>query len=503
MWYRNQQAALRRQQLAPPSLGKEGGDKSGDVQIRSRFAIVLDRLDHLPSTMAFIKLLQPLPSWAAGSGKLTPSSSTSGDEKADLTADLTEASRASSMVESIPISVDAIRLVEITERYASMFRASETEAEAKHDPITNILRTFAGLNSITLDTKLSITTQDEFAGSVVDYAADRSADMLVVPWAGATASDASTAALASGGNTSTPFDALFGRAAAPLEHSPQYAAFVRQIFLEAHCDVALFLDRSAEAGSAAMAAGRQQVFFAFHGGPDDRAAFSLVLQLCRHPGVTATVVRIVRSDEATAQDENSLKKATTDATEVTEEKAPMGHFTVSGSAAVTGVDTVYGAHTSGQQLQSETADNLALARYFTDGGRVNEASGLSPSTLSALSRVTFTVVRTSQPLKTTLVRAQAAATACSPSPLLVVAGRSRRAAASHRDELTAVLRDVVTTGTGGNAALGLAASSEVRKTLGDVGSGVVASGGKVAGSLLVIQAGTGTSASAAERAKEV
>jgi hypothetical protein len=502
--YRNKQAALRREAASgsPTSPHRDVPGGAGDVdQIRTRFAVVLDRLDHLPSIMAFIKLLQPIPHWANGH---IASHTSVDDEKGDLKAGDVALSRASSSTggqsdSQLPISVDALRLVELTERTSAVMRASETDIEARHDPITNILRTFAGLNSISLETKLAIVNQDEFAASVVEHASTRGADMVIVPWAGVTVGETSANAPH---NASSPFDAIFGRPSVPLERSPHYAAFVRRVFLEAPCDVGLFLDRSAEAGSAAMAAGRQQVFFAFHGGPDDRATLALLFQLCRHPGVSATVVRIIRSDEATEEDAHSLAKAETDGAAV--DPAPgLGHYTVHGSIA-NGADTVYGAHSTQHALQSETADNLALARFFPEAGL---PSTLSPATRAALARVTYSVVRTSKPLKTTLQHARAAATAIAPAPLLVLAGRGRRGAASHRDELAVVLRDVAagpsSDGTaGGNAALGLAASSEVRKSLGDVGSALVASGGKVAGALLVVQAGTGAAASVAER-KEV
>ena len=42
--------------------------------------------------------------------------------------------------------------------------------------------------------------------------------------------------------------------------------------------------------------GRYHLFLPFFGGPDDRLALEFVVQLCAHPGVSATVVRVIRQD---------------------------------------------------------------------------------------------------------------------------------------------------------------------------------------------------------------
>ena len=153
-----------------------------------------------------------------------------------------------------------------------------------------------------------------------------------------------------------------------------------------------------------------------------------------------------------------------------DEPAPAPHLTIHGG--VTNHDTLYG---DGTAVQSETADTLAIARFF--GAEVAERPA----------RITFAEVHTASPLRASIARAQvAAASASATSPLLVVAGRGRRGGLSHRGELDTLLRERVGASKDVAGALGLVASTQVRNALGDVGSAVVAS--RLAGSLLVVQA---------------
>ena len=153
-----------------------------------------------------------------------------------------------------------------------------------------------------------------------------------------------------------------------------------------------------------------------------------------------------------------------------DEPAPAPHLTIHGG--VTNHDTLYG---DGTAVQSETADTLAIARFF------------GPEVTERPARITFAEVHTASPLRASIARAQVAAqSAAAKSPLLVIAGRGRRGGLSHRGELDTLLRERVGADKDIGSALGLVASTQVRASLGDVGTAVVAS--RIAGSLLVVQA---------------
>lgn len=126
-------------------------------------------------------------------------------------------------------------------------------------------------------------------------------------------------------------------------------------------------------------------------------------------------------------------------------------------------------------LTSDTADALTLAKYF----------GESPShiTPAVTYRLTYVPLTTAQPLHLTIARARAALTPG--TPLVLVAGRSRRGAPSHTHELADYLKENLEA-----VSSGIANSSEVRRSLGDVGTAYLVSG--VGHSLFVVQsAGTG------------
>jgi hypothetical protein len=247
----------------------------------------------------------------------------------------------------------------------------------------------------------------------------------------------------------------------------------------------LYLERGSSGSLVATAGsqpwtGEERIFFAFHGGPDDRASLDFVVQLCQHPGVRATVIRVIRTAEPTAEDEQSGNLSKQSTADIHDSPAVLSQLTVHGGNH--GVDTVYGTTTPDSRLQSETADNLAWSKYFPSPGE--EPVTLSTNVRKALTRITASVVQTNLPLHTTLKRLREFSSVPSSAPILAVASRSRRGAESHATELVQYLKDQVVDGHG----LGIASSSDVRKTLGDIGSAVVVSG--LAGAVLVVQAGS-------------
>lgn len=447
---------------APATSGAEKRGPKED-RVRSRFTFVFNRMEDLPSMMAFTKMIQ------------TPMQYLS-------STDLNEKSTEDKVATSSPVSIDALRLLELSERMSAAMKASDLETTARHDALSNIYGTFAGLNGFKVAPQMAIVQAEDFPLSVTNFARDKYSDMIVVPWAAGTSTTA-----ADEGPAVNPFENLFrNNTSSAAERSPQYAAFVRATFLKANCDVGLFLDRGAFGEASAIPGGRQHIYLPFFGGADDRMALELVMQLARHPGVTAAVVRLVRAATPTEEDQSSLASKSNSGNSLAAEEpsAPM-HFTVHAGGA--GADTVYGANNTQHQLQSETADNLALAHFFPAEFGAREAPTHSAAVTSALTRAKFTTVNSVSPLKASLAHANQQAESSS-SPLLVVTGRSRRGGVSHREELEQFLKEHVTKSTNGVASLGLAASSEVRKTLGDCASALVVA--NIAGSILVVQSGS-------------
>jgi hypothetical protein len=135
-------------------------------------------------------------------------------------------------------------------------------------------------------------------------------------------------------------------------------------------------------------------------------------------------------------------------------------------------DTVYGHRDTQTRLQSDTADNLILARYR------NPSDTHSPTLTATLGRITWRDCVSPKPLHEMLdaLSREIEEQSTSGRNVVIVAGRSRRMAVeSHQAELRQLIAEK-------NAGIG----SEVPRTLGDVGAALVAAG--MNSSLLVMQA---------------
>jgi hypothetical protein len=472
--------------------GKEDGGDMGDARdpdqrVRSRLVVVLNRLEHLPSVMSFIKLVQPTPSWQLrGGAEVEPT-------KAEKNVEPARPDRPNTL-----LSVDALRLVELTERTSAVMKASDGEATARSDLLANIFKTFASLNMIPVRNRMSIVSPDELSPSVASFATECGADLVVLPW--------NTGPSTRIEEEPGPFDHIFGRGSfGSAERYPQYAGFVRDVFAQTPADVAVYLDQGSYSASFAAGA-RKHIFLAFGGEADDRLALELVVQFCRNPGVSATVVRIIRDPQA----KDHLQGGTSLLTNETSNAETLAETPVIGSVSDTPVDTIYQVRMASivvldmsqqaflmdsspwQQspMGQLMADDQSLSYYF---GSAVEAASSEPvrpavdirqpeATRDALSRVRFATVSTSTPLRSILSRADTFSKD-ERAPLLLVAGRSRRGAESDQAELADLLKErAAATGD-----VGIASSPEVRKSLGAVASSLVVAGIKA--SLLVVQSG--------------
>ena len=145
---------------------------------------------------------------------------------------------------------------------------------------------------------------------------------------------------------------------------------------------------------------------------------------------------------------------------------------------------MYGNATTQTRLHSETADAISWARYAAPPSAEQSQSHTRPLR-DALLRATFEELASPTPLHATLqrVRVMQQQQQQHSSIVVVVVGRSRRLAVEdHHAELRAL-----ETESGGAASV----RSDVRKTVGDVGTAFVMAG--VDTNLIVMQAsGTGT-----------
>ncbi|TIA90889.1 hypothetical protein E3P81_02291 [Wallemia ichthyophaga] len=285
--------------------------------------------------------------------------------------------------------IDALRLVELTERTSDALR-SETQ-EMKSDPLLGIFTTFAHLRNMICHPLLSLTLQDNFAETVAEQANE--SDLVVLPWK----SHREAIEKEQQAGHQNPFDTLFNLQSA----SQRYIQFVRKVQSQSMASTAIYLDQgSVDDGDSWNG---MTIFMPFFGGSDDRTALKLVQQLCNRQDVNAIVVRIKKELETKASNDTTTGQLT----EYSPHALP---------------DTIYAAQNTQQMLESETADDLCWMEC------IRVAGGLGVEMRESMS---------SKPLYEATGVAKQVKEGCS-GQMLVVCGRSRNKE-NHRQELATIL----------------------------------------------------------------
>ena len=438
-----------------------GSGRSGDTKWRSRFTVVLDKVEHLPAMMSLTQLVHPSP---------PPPYSSNHSSISSLS--LRPSSRRD-------VSVDALRLIELSDRVSAVMKGSATDTLVRTDPTLEIYRTFGDINGVDVTTSLAIVSFDDLAHCVADHARNNISHLVLLPWLPPTHDSDSpwdpipeshppTPAHTSNTN---PFDALFktthGGGASTVVHSQ----FVRGVFLRcSDIDVALYIDPVARSpGDVFRKSTAYHLFLPFFGGPDDRMALEWTVQLCSSARVSATIIRVRKED--IVEEVREPPEAHSASGEKSHGIPILEHPTL--QHTITSVmDTVYAQHNTQTRLQSETANDITWGLYA--GG---QGEGLSEDVKEALTRVEFTEMGTPKPLHAIVGRVNEIVEAMSEKKarVLVMVGRTRRLAV---EDHTAELKEVMQSGQ--------QIGGEVRKTIGDVGTALVVSGVKAG--IVVLQA---------------
>ncbi|GAA5906764.1 uncharacterized protein JCM6883_005681 [Sporobolomyces salmoneus] len=443
--------------------------QSDSTNPMKRITVVLDKLEGLGALFVFTNLL-------------STSRTTSSREK---------------------ISINPLRLVELTERLSGVLLASDAAAEhLRADPLTLLYRTFAELAGgkggggiAVKEGEFAVTQSDNFSDTVKDRATRDDSDLIIVPWTLDQGGQEQESVVAS--YLPNPFAHLFGNsnpASTSQPDSSLYASFLRDLFASASCDVGLFFDRgvnsiptpTSASSDPSCESGSTNVLLPFFGGSDDRACLALAVQLVRRsPGISVTVLVIQRAPEETEEDKSSIddssssmRKTESDETNASTLKTgPTLQLTVAGGTHHSSAGGEFGGARIGETLYptqhglaSETEDDLLL-----------EQTRAIPST-SFLGKLEIVSISTAFPLKTFIRRAASLSTSSPSSRFVFLVGRSRRDASSHRIESLALLKQAEKDGT-----LGICASQEVRRCVGEAASAALISG--IGENVWVVQSG--------------
>ncbi|CAG8667440.1 5179_t:CDS:2, partial [Racocetra persica] len=450
MWLypREYRKALERSRAGQVTTSIEGGtwkesrasdDTLIDLSRNKRLFVVLNKIEWLPGMMMLLQLLQPLPysKPPLRTSEVTPDRSTSNNNNNE------------------PLTVHALRLVELTQRISTVMKFNETEETLLHDPIMNVFRMFGQLNFVNIKANLIIVAFHDFVKEIVENARKTNSDLVIIPWDGAGAVM----------NDSDSFDEIIGprgrilKARERKETSPQISSFVQGVFNELHTNVGSFVDRGFGVKSTQHGGSQDlsiHVFLPFFGSIDDREALIFVVKLLEHPYVTVSVVRIrTESNSIDAQERNISTSSHIDSdNEIinTDDRAPRRPPMVH-----TKSDSSIQVLTQGDKKEPETIDSSLLAHYFS----------LKNGILTSNDRISYTEVVSRTPLATAIGLAKEKV---DNGNNLVVVGRRRTAPQVYRTEFLN---------------MGKSYGSETRKCLGIVAEAFMVS--EVEASILVLQ----------------
>lgn len=427
-----------------PNETAQARDKSGSTNVFRRRANQAQRERSRPTSTAQESLDE----------KYTSEGSTN-ENSNELRSDAPYASHLQDA--NTPLSFDALRLVELTDRTSAVMRVAENEDTLRADPITNVFRTFTQLNRMPVRAAMSVVGPESFSSTIASRARNFASDLIILPWAMPAISN--SAETGNGGIVSalvSPFDGLFARgtagaattapgsSAAAARLNAQHSVLARKLMQTAECDVGLLVTPTlgAESNSTNSATAHLptsgHIVLAFMGGPDDRVALDLLVHFCAtNTDLRATVLHFKRSTSA-----SEIGEANQASAGVMPTVPPTVHHHTRSTSQADGLtappmpgltihDTMY--HTSGHgggsrdaPLQSLLQDDLAIQR-LRDAPRLAEALGSE--------RLRIETVETARPLTDLLLRIQME------RPSLVITGRGRRSPTmgSHREELRVLL----------------------------------------------------------------
>lgn len=410
--------------------------------------LVYLRLDNMPPLMAFMALLGNTPQ--ARRAQVHPTKTLEGgDEDAGL-----------SFSTKRPIEAHGVHLMQLTERESSVMQVSELDEYSMHDPLVNTFRTVGHMHNLAVSGEVTVLPESSFSEALTSKAMDQESDFLLLPWS-ETGSMSETQQISS--------DSASKKLA-----TSSYISFISSALKRTPCNTAVFINRNFGGASAPKSSERSglfrtrsavslnsgrlnpsvpvtdrshHIFLPYFGGPDDRFALRLVLQMAENEEVTATIIHFETDPTffATAVQDDQLLPVSRTGT----------GLSLSGGKKSTAVDVI-----------SSTTPAERDAIFF---------SSLKASIPASMAeRVIFATVNAgATPLQSVLARA----------------GREVGQAPKNAGDLVVVGRNAAWVGSFAKDAK--AGVSESSRCLGVVGK-EVASGG-LGGSVLVVQAHNGGS----------
>jgi hypothetical protein len=284
-----------------PQQGHSESEKFSSEE-KTRFSIILDRIEHLPGAMAVTQLLNPSIhgfgrdqdlDYDIANQELNEKTSTS---KLDLESiRLQSTTPSTESLNDVPISspsdisstpvINALRLIPLTDRVSAVMKSRDIPTLLQTDPLLNIYRMFALLQGINVYGELDVVPEEDLVHSALEKADSFNAEMIVVPWVLNVTNNALAGDTWQGlvhdhpptqpttpktALTHNPFEGLFGMSSTkgeaveatpapptssnvirPRGHwsftsnsSISHSHFIRSVFARSDVDVGLYIDQS-------------------------------------------------------------------------------------------------------------------------------------------------------------------------------------------------------------------------------------------------------------------
>lgn len=268
-------------------------DAIGQFRSISRPMVILDKLEHLPSIITMIQLFRPFILQISERDAADLVQSSSGLEHG-RTFPPTPTTSSS--------TVQALRLIELSERTSAVMKSSIVDSLIYTDPLLNLFKTFCDMSDIPVSPSLSVVSFDNLATTVIDHARENLSHIVLVPWLPSHVLNTHRPDYAHGAHLASHDQVEEAKSAKSTDthlnpgivtkpSSGPHSQFVRSIFTQSSVNAALFMALDGEHTKFGHYTHRR-VVLPFFGGPDDRLALRMVVQMCGSPDTTAIVLRV-------------------------------------------------------------------------------------------------------------------------------------------------------------------------------------------------------------------
>jgi len=177
-------------------------------------------------------------------------------------------------------NIHAVRMIEVTDRDSSVLMATHLDQEEfwTIDTATDILKRFAELNDIEIQTHLAISSSEEFASEINDIASSNDINMVFIPWP-------------------HPHQTEFSRPYTAIENPDPMFFNIYQLSNYRVCLVidsgVRFLDHTK----------KLKVLVPFFSGKDDQEALRLSLRLSHHQSTEIHILQAVLDESLLQEDD--------------------------------------------------------------------------------------------------------------------------------------------------------------------------------------------------------